>query len=45
MGVYFGGVDRTVPEDLLNIADINIRFQKRGRKGMPEDMRRDMQVQ
>ena len=42
MCVDFRNIDRTMPEHLLDTADIHIRLQQVGGEGMPEHMRRNM---
>ena len=42
VGVDLSGRDRAVAEERLYVADVHARLQQRGRKGVPEHMRRDM---
>ena len=42
VGVDLRGRDRAVAEEGLYVADVHTRLQQRGRKGVPEHMRRDM---
>lgn len=42
VGVDLRGRDRAVAEEGLYVADVHARLQQRGRKGVPEHMRRDM---
>jgi len=39
VGVYLGGGDGAVAQQLLDIADIDAFFQEQGGKGVPERMR------
>lgn len=43
MSVYFSDVNRAVAQHLLNIANIDICFQKACSKGMPKHVRGDME--
>lgn len=42
MRINLRHVDGAVPQHLLNIADIHIRIQQTGRKGVAEHMRGDV---
>ncbi len=44
MRIDFRNINRTMPQYLLNIPDINISLQQACDKGMAEYMRSDMQV-
>ena len=44
MCIDFRNINRTMPQYLLNIPDINISLQQACGKGMAEHMRSDMQV-
>ena len=45
MGINFRSTNRTMPQHLLNIADINILFQQKRSERVPEHVRCDMLVQ
>ena len=42
MRIDFRDIDRTVPQHLLDIPYVYIRFQQRSGKGMPEHVRGDV---
>ena len=44
MGIYFGHIDGAVAQHFLDIADIDIGFQKACGKGMSEHVRGNMQA-
>lgn len=44
MRINFCDIDRAVPQDFLNVADVYVSFQKACGERVPEHMRRDMQV-